>query len=88
MRATKSRLQGQLPASAIIKMFPAHYDMNQLATALGVSRTAIRRMLKPDAMLNWVVADRLAIRMGSHPAYIWGDLWTNELSPVQETQSD
>lgn len=59
--------------------------MNQMAQALGVSRTAIRRFLKPNAMVNWVVADKIAIRIGSHPAYIWGDLWLEELSPLQET---
>lgn len=87
MSQRKPRFHNKMPASAILAMLPADYDMNQMAQALGVSRTAIRRMLKPNAMLNWVAADKLAIRLGSHPAYIWGDLWLDELSPVQETAS-
>lgn len=47
---------------------------DQLATRLGVcSRTLIRLMQARD--VNWLVADRMACRLGSHPSLLWPAEW-------------
>ena len=47
---------------------------NQLAIRLGVcSRTLIRVMKATD--VSFVVADRMACRLGSHPALLWPKEW-------------
>lgn len=46
----------------------------QLATQLGVrSRTLFRLMQARD--VSWLVADRIACRLGSHPSLLWPDEW-------------
>ena len=45
---------------------------DRLASALGVSKHTYRK-LRYKTHINWVTADRYAIRLGLHPALIWHD---------------
>ncbi|CAB4144156.1 hypothetical protein UFOVP1296_71 [uncultured Caudovirales phage] len=73
-----------LPVADLMRYFTP--DMNDaiIAHALGTSRNRVRDFRKPNFHLTWLEADRYAIRIGLHPFFVWGDLWIEEVSPVEK----
>lgn len=73
-----------LPAEPLLAMFAEEMSNQQIAEQIGTTRNRIGKLRRPNAKITWIEADKFAIRMGSHPAYIWGDLWLCEVSPVEQ----
>ena len=74
-----------LPAAPLLELFDSELSSRQIAERIGSTRNRVQKMRLPNARVTWIEADRFAIRLGSHPAYIWGDLWGCEVSPVEQT---
>lgn len=72
-----------LPADKLLARFPADLTDTLIAEILGVTRGRIQQLRRPAATLRWLDADRYAIRLGVHPAEIWGWLWTYEVRPLE-----
>lgn len=73
-----------LPAENLMKCFSADMNDATIALALGTSRHRVHDFHKPNFHLTWLEADRYAIRIGLHPFFVWGDLWIEEVSPVEK----
>lgn len=75
----------RFPAATLIHRLGWNEHDTILATWLGVHRQRVYLMRKPDYTLNWLEADKLAIRVGLHPAIVWPELWLQQATPVAET---
>jgi lambda repressor-like predicted transcriptional regulator len=77
MRESERRLPARPLQTALREMKQSHgSSWDQLAIRLGVcSRTLIRVMKATD--VSYVVADRMACRLGSHPSLLWPKEWSN-----------
>lgn len=73
----------RLPADKLMQRFPEDMPNTVVAEMLGITRQRVFQLRKPDTMIRWFDADRYAIRLGLHPAEIWGWLWTYEVRPVK-----
>lgn len=65
------------PLQAALRQKKRAYGLSweQLALRLGVcSRTLIRLMQATD--VSYLVADRIACRLGSHPSLLWPKEWS------------
>lgn len=61
--------------------FMGEMDDSTMAAALGVKRQRIVDWKRgKGAMTPWWNADRLAIHIGTHPAFIWPDWWQRALA--------
>lgn len=56
----------------------------ELAARLGMSSRTLSRVMSART-LSPFVADRLAIRLGSHPALIWPDEWARPAGARKQT---
>ncbi|MDP9223925.1 MAG: hypothetical protein M3P18_08720 [Actinomycetota bacterium] len=77
MRDSERRLPAR-PLQRALRDKKRSHDLswNQLALRLGVcSRTLIRVMKATD--VSYVVADRMACRLGSHPSLLWPKEWSD-----------
>lgn len=57
------------------------------ASHMGVSKRSVARW-RVTGRVPWVTADEIAINLGSHPFFIWGDEWLEldgDLAEVRET---
>lgn len=54
-----------------------------LAQRLGISSRTILRVMA-SVSVSEVVADRIAIRLGLHPAVLWPDEWALPADPERE----
>lgn len=76
MREEPRRLPAR-PLQAALQNKKRTYGLSweQLALRLGVcSRTLLRLMKATD--VNYLVADRIACRLGSHPSLLWPKEWS------------
>ncbi len=72
-----------LPAAPLFKYFSPEMNDKDIAAAMGTTRRRIHDFRLPNFHITWLEADRYAIAIGLHPLYIWGDLWIEEVSPVE-----
>lgn len=62
-------------ANVVLAEFEGEDDSG-IARFLGVHRSTVYRWRTgKQNMLNAYIADRLAMRLGKHPAQLWGNLW-------------
>lgn len=73
-----------LPAENLLNCFSADMNDATIALALGTSRHRVHDFRKHNFHITWLEADRYAIRIGLHPFFVWGDLWTQQVSPVDK----
>lgn len=63
-------------ARIFFALFDAECDDTLIGEALGVGRTAVNNWRNNrNYLLNAYRADRIAIRIGTHPSMLWGRLW-------------
>lgn len=79
---TRKRRLGPSPlprlfdARVLLALFDEDSDDTVIGEALGVGRTAVGRWRADrQYLLTAYHADRIAIRIGSHPAMVWGRQW-------------
>lgn len=57
------------------------------AAHMGVSKRSVARW-RVSGRVPWITADEIALHLGSHPFFIWGDEWLEldaDLPEVRET---
>jgi len=59
------------PAINLINLFPPDTRASFLAERFGVGRQTIVRWRNEGAMLNEILADRYACKIGKHPFEVW-----------------
>lgn len=65
-----------LDARLLLALFDPDTDDDAIGEALGVGRSTVNKWRNGRAhMINLYRADTLAIRLGYHPALIWGSEW-------------
>jgi hypothetical protein len=65
-----------LDARLLLALFDPDTDDDAIGEALGVGRSTVNKWRNGRAyMINLYRADTLAIRLGYHPALIWGSDW-------------
>jgi transcriptional regulator with XRE-family HTH domain len=63
-------------------------SQEQIAQRLGVQPSAVSAWQR-GGRIHWLTADIVAVRLGTHPAEVWGDDWTEVQSPeLTETRTD
>lgn len=63
-------------ARVFFGLFDAECDDTLIGEALGVGRTAVNNWRNNrNYLLNAYRADRIAIRIGTHPSMLWGRQW-------------
>jgi hypothetical protein len=79
---TKKRRMGPKPlprlfdARILLDLFDEETDDTLIGEALGVGRVSVGRWRKDKQyLLTAYHADRIAIRIGTHPAMLWGRQW-------------
>ena len=73
-----------LPAAELFRFFDPEMTDKDIAAAMGTTRRRVHDFRLPNFHITWLEADRYAIAIGLHPIFIWGDLWTEEVSPVEK----
>lgn len=69
-------LTRQFDARVLFALFDEECDDTLIGEALGVGRSAVNRWRNNRTyMLNEYHADRIAIRIGTHPSMLWGRQW-------------
>lgn len=79
---TRKRAKGPKPlprlfdARVLFFLFSDECDDTLIGEALGVGRSQVNRWRNNNSyLLNAYHADRIAIRIGTHPAMLWGRQW-------------
>lgn len=67
----------------LLRRFGPEMDTVALAERLGTDRTAVYRWLGGGIHWDPWQADRYAIRLGMHPAEVWGQQWWDECERSQ-----
>jgi hypothetical protein len=63
-------------ARVFFALFDAECDDTLIGEALGVGRTQVNKWRNNQGyLLNAYRADRIAIRIGTHPSMLWGRQW-------------
>lgn len=86
-RPPKERFKKYLSAEPILKRFDSTTTQADIAERLGVHEATIGAW-KRGGTLNWQLADSIAIRLGTHPAMLWGDDWTTMYLPDLTQSTD
>jgi hypothetical protein len=63
-----------LDPGPLLALFPGATD-GEIADRTGVSRHTVLRWRHGTTALYPATADRIAVRLGLHPANLWGDAW-------------
>jgi len=66
------------PRLLLLLVTGEHDDDYSIAQRLGVDRQQVYRWRNGKCQLDTWTADRLAIRIGSHPCLIWGQQWWDD----------
>lgn len=76
MRRRDSRANPRIfDARLLLELWDEHTDEQDIAAALGVNRRTVRMWRQGDPLISAYRADRLSIRIGTHPALVWGQQW-------------
>jgi hypothetical protein len=59
----------------IFDLLPGSSSDSELGERLEVDRLTIKRWRQGTSRLYAATADRVALRLGLHPANVWGDDW-------------
>lgn len=77
-----------LSAQPLLRRFDSTMSQEQIAKRLGVHASAVSAWQR-GGQIHWLTADSIAVRLGTHPAEVWGDDWTVVHSPeLTETNPD
>lgn len=68
-------IDGHDPGAVFTLPRIAQLDDGQLADLFGVSRATIGRWRRGQRRMQTQVADRVAVRLGYHPANLWPESW-------------
>jgi hypothetical protein len=69
-------------ARVLFALFHEDCDDALIGESLGVGRTTVNKWRNNrQYMLNAFYADRIAIRIGTHPAMLWGRQWWETAEP-------
>ena len=71
----------------LLATFSPDTDHSTIADALGVPKNAIAVWKTRGIKLDAFRADRLAIRIGLHPALVWGQQWWDECVIAEENKA-
>jgi len=81
---TKQKLAKSFDARAILIYFDPDSDDIAVAEALGCNRAMVNKWRNDKSyMISCWRADRMAIRIGLHPALVWGEQWWTEIDPQE-----
>jgi hypothetical protein len=76
-------------ARDILNYFDPESDDIAVAEALGCNRAMVNKWRNDKAyMISCWRADRMAIRIGLHPALIWGEQWWTEIDAQESLPFD
>lgn len=64
------------------------FNSTIFADMIGVSTRNVSRWRKDEAGIPWPSADVAAIKLGLHPALVWGDEWWNVKGDFDEVCSE
>lgn len=85
---THVRFKKFLSAKPLLSKFDNTTSQREIAERLGVHQSAVSAWQR-GGKIHWVLADDIAVRMGTHPAELWGDDWsTLQLPELTETQAE
>lgn len=82
----KERFKKFLSAKPLLGKFDDTTSQREIAERLGVHQSAVSAWQR-GGKIHWVLADDIAVRLGTHPAELWGDDWTTLHLP-DLTESD
>ena len=68
----------------LLATFSPDTEVSTIAEALGCDRLQVYRWLSGTSRWDCWQADRHAIRIGLHPATVWGQQWWDECAAAEE----
>jgi hypothetical protein len=74
-RKTEPTFKKLLSPTPLLKRFDDTTSTTQIAKQLGVHEATVSAW-RLGQQIHWLNADSMAVRLGTHPAEVWGDDWT------------
>lgn len=71
----QERFRKLLSPKPILRRFDDTTSQQEIAKTLGVHPTAVSQWQR-GGRIHWILADTIAVRLGTHPAELWGDEWS------------
>jgi len=85
---TQVRFKKFLSAKPLLSKFDNSTSDSQIARSLGVHPSAVSAWQR-GGRIHWVLADSIAVKLGTHPAELWGDDWsTLQLPELTDTLNE
>lgn len=72
---TEPTFKKLLSPSPLLRRFEETASLREIAEKLGVHEVTVSAW-RSGQQVHWLNADSIAVRLGSHPAELWGDDWT------------